>query len=104
MFIGARIHSCIAALSIGIPTLSLAYGHKYKGIIGQMMDQEKYILNVENLNWEILKSKIDEIWNHKKEIRKGLKVTNKELYKKSEQNFEILKSFFQSLKIKTRIP
>lgn len=31
-FIGSRMHSCIAALSQGIPTVGIAYSHKFKGV------------------------------------------------------------------------
>lgn len=31
-FIGARMHSCIAALSLGIPTIGVAYSRKFSGV------------------------------------------------------------------------
>ena len=31
-FIGSRMHACIAALSQGIPTVGIAYSHKFKGV------------------------------------------------------------------------
>jgi polysaccharide pyruvyl transferase WcaK-like protein len=41
-FLGSRMHSCIAALSQGIPTLALAYSRKFRGVfdsigVGQMV-------------------------------------------------------------------
>ena len=33
-FIGARMHSCIAALSQGIPTVGVAYSRKFSGVFG----------------------------------------------------------------------
>ena len=32
-FIGSRLHSCIAALSMGIPAVPLAYSYKYRGVM-----------------------------------------------------------------------
>jgi colanic acid/amylovoran biosynthesis protein len=34
VFIGARMHSCIAALSQGIPTVGVAYSKKFSGVFG----------------------------------------------------------------------
>ena len=31
-FVGSRLHSCIAALSQGIPTIGIAYSKKFKGV------------------------------------------------------------------------
>ncbi|MCG8401320.1 MAG: polysaccharide pyruvyl transferase family protein, partial [Firmicutes bacterium] len=38
VFIGARMHSLIAAISMGIPVIALGYSHKYIGLIGEVMD------------------------------------------------------------------
>jgi hypothetical protein len=32
MFIGSRMHACIAALSQGVPTVGLAYSDKFRGV------------------------------------------------------------------------
>lgn len=35
-FIGARMHACIAALSQHVPTLALAYSHKFSGVLASL--------------------------------------------------------------------
>jgi len=35
-FLGSRMHSCIAALSLGIPTVGLAYSKKFSGVFGSI--------------------------------------------------------------------
>ena len=35
-FIGSRMHACIAALSQGIPAVSIAYSNKFKGVLGSI--------------------------------------------------------------------
>lgn len=32
-FVGARLHACIAALSMAVPTVTIAYSHKFLGIL-----------------------------------------------------------------------
>lgn len=74
MFIGARMHANIAALSMGVPTVGIAYSskfHKYYGIF-KMMGQEKYVCNVKNMTLEELISKINNIWLNKEEIKREL--------------------------------
>ena len=35
-FIGSRMHACIAALSQGVPAVSIAYSKKFKGVLGSI--------------------------------------------------------------------
>jgi len=41
LFIGARMHATIAATSMLVPTVGIAYSHKMHGIIGEMLNQSK---------------------------------------------------------------
>jgi colanic acid/amylovoran biosynthesis protein len=76
LFIGCRMHASIAAASQCIPTLSLAYGQKYAGVMGKMLDLNDYIVNVENRDYAELEktliSKIDDMFVHKEQIREKL--------------------------------
>lgn len=47
-FIGARTHATIASLSTGIPTLSIAYSIKAKGINFDLFGNENYVLPTGN--------------------------------------------------------
>ncbi len=93
IFIGARMHACLAALMNGVPTVALGYGHKFDGVIGGMFGQERYVLPVEKLNWEDLRLKIDEVWESKGKIRKDLKIKNRDVRKKVKRNYIILRNF-----------
>lgn len=42
-FIGSRMHSCIAALSQGIPTIGLAYSKKFKGVFSSVDSDDMVI-------------------------------------------------------------
>lgn len=35
-FVGSRLHSCIAALSHGLPTIAVAYSHKFRDVFGSI--------------------------------------------------------------------
>ena len=41
-FIGSRMHACIAALSLGIPAIGIAYSRKFAGVLGSI-DMEELI-------------------------------------------------------------
>jgi len=99
IFIGARMHACMAALMKCVPTIALSYGHKYLGIIGRMWGQGEHILNVADLNWEILKMSIDEIWDSREEVRRNLHMRREHICMTAEQTRTILRGFFKSLGI-----
>jgi polysaccharide pyruvyl transferase WcaK-like protein len=48
-FIGARTHSTIAAMSSGVPTLSIGYSIKAKGINRDLFGHERWLIPVEDL-------------------------------------------------------
>lgn len=60
-FIGARTHSQIAALSTGVPTLSIGYSVKAFGINQDTLDTQKYVLPYEQLNMDSLKARFAEL-------------------------------------------
>ncbi|GAG65896.1 unnamed protein product [marine sediment metagenome] len=68
ILIGARYHSIVAALSLGIPTIAIAWHHKYPEIL-QLVGQEGWICNIEDLSHENLTKKIDKLWINKDQAR-----------------------------------
>ena len=73
LFIGARMHATVASTSMFVPTIAIAYSHKTHGIIGKMLGQEKYVLDIKNLDYNTLISKIDDAWKNKEKIKSELK-------------------------------
>ena len=75
LFVGCRMHSVIASTSLCIPTIVLAYGEKFEGIIGRLMGQQSRVVNV-NAHYETLldqlKSKIMSTWEQRNPIRREL--------------------------------
>jgi colanic acid/amylovoran biosynthesis protein len=91
LFIGARMHATIASTSMLVPTVGIAYSHKMHGIIGKMLGQEKYILDVQDLNYEGLKSKIYDAWQNREAIREELALKIPQLKEKALLNGKLVK-------------
>lgn len=74
LFISARVHSVIGALSMGVPsyTLTSSSDRRAYGLIGKMLKQEEWISNVENLNADRLFARITDLLSASDKIRKDL--------------------------------
>ncbi|MGI6078624.1 MAG: polysaccharide pyruvyl transferase family protein [Fastidiosipilaceae bacterium] len=68
LFIGPRMHANIAATSMGVPTLAIAYSHKTYGIM-DMLGMGNYVLNFQEIEVDEMKYKLDELWRNRVEIR-----------------------------------
>lgn len=71
LFIGARMHANIAALSMHVPTIAIAYSYKFHGIM-KMLGQEDFICDFTSLSFDELTRKIDEAWKNRTKIKKDL--------------------------------
>jgi colanic acid/amylovoran biosynthesis protein len=97
LFIGARMHAIIASTSMLIPTIALAYSHKSYGIIGEMLGQEKYVLDINDLSYEKLIFKIEELWARKDEIKLELEQIMPEIKEKAHLNGKLVKEIVDSI-------
>jgi len=73
IFIGARTHSIIAALSLAVPTIGIAYSHKTPGIM-KLMGLENYVCNFKTMTFEELSLKIENLILEKDVVRLDLLV------------------------------
>lgn len=71
IFIGAMMHTVIAAISMNIPSISLSYSYKDHGVM-QSLGLGNYVVDFMNTNYEELIDKITCLWNNKDEIKKNL--------------------------------
>ena len=94
IFIGGRMHANIAALSSGVPTIATAWSHKYYGIM-QAVGQDKYVCDFKTMNFEDLKSKIDDLWHNKEKIREELKVKVEDQKKLAWYSGELVRDLLQ---------
>lgn len=92
LFVGARMHATIASTSMLVPTIGIAYSHKIYGIIGDMLGQSEYILDVKNLTYECLVAKIDDAWKNKDKIRKDLSIKIPQVKEKAMLNGKLVKN------------
>lgn len=68
-FIGARTHATIAAFSTGVPTLSIAYSVKAKGINADLFDDLPVVLETPDVSQETLVRGLRVLEEHEQQIR-----------------------------------
>ena len=93
------MHAKIASTSMIVQTVGIAYSHKIHGIICEMLGQEKYIVDIKELNYESLISTINDAWENREKIRKELEVKIPMVKEKAMLNGKLVKELLDSLKI-----
>jgi colanic acid/amylovoran biosynthesis protein len=68
-FIGARTHATIAAFSTGVPTLSIAYSVKAKGINHDLFGDLPVVLDTPDVSCEALLQGLAALERHESELR-----------------------------------
>ena len=98
LFIGCRMHATIAATSMGVPTIAVTYGRKSRGIIGDMMGQGAYIIEIEKYTAEQLALKLLETvqaaWKERDNIATVLKERSAAARNRALQNSALVKARF----------
>lgn len=92
LFIGARFHAAIAALSQGIPTVCFPYYHKFA--LMSELGQDKYVC--QHYTLEETKVKVTEAWQRKNEIKEELESKLKEIRELAALNGELVKKLIAS--------
>ncbi len=76
IFIGHWMHSTIAAMSQGVPTLPIAFTDKFYRLPGQLMGQEQYIVDLRIKDYAELSAdmmeKVDDLWANREAVRQEL--------------------------------
>lgn len=70
MFIGGRMHSVIAAVSMGVPAVIMQYSHKATGVM-DMLGLKSYVWDISSSEQELI-AKINDVWNHRIELREHI--------------------------------
>ncbi len=71
IFIGSRMHSCIAAVSQSVPAVSLAYSKKFIGVM-QSLGMSELVADLRVLSIEQILAVIDNTYNTQKKIKREL--------------------------------
>jgi len=71
-FIGARTHATIAAISSGVPTISIAYSQKAKGLNMDIFGHNDYVLQTNLVSKESLVESLQKLIDQEEGIRKLL--------------------------------
>ncbi|MFA5090339.1 MAG: polysaccharide pyruvyl transferase family protein [Candidatus Omnitrophota bacterium] len=90
-FIGARTHSTIAALSTGVPTISLGYSMKAQGINQDLFGSLDYMIKLENLSAESLSERFSTLVDNENKIRIDLSSKIFFLKEQARDNIKYLK-------------
>ena len=77
IIVAMRLHSLIYAATQKIPMVGLSYDPKVDGILKSI--EMDYICNVEDLSYDDLKEKIDQVWKEKDRLKNILIEKDKEL-------------------------
>ncbi|HAG08393.1 MAG TPA: hypothetical protein DCK87_02325 [Desulfotomaculum sp.] len=101
ILVSSKMHSAILATSMGTPTVIIAYGSKVHGIIGSMLKQEDYIIDLRGADISILEGylhdKIEKCLLDQDKIHNELLKCIPEIKEMSLRNIEIIKKIFYSI-------
>ena len=67
-FIGSRMHSCIAALSQGVPCVGVAYSMKFQGVF-ESVGMEDWVVDGREVDEEMAVRRVMELYRMRDEIR-----------------------------------
>ena len=90
------MHSDIASASMHVPTIALAWSHKYHGIM-RMLGQEKYVCDIGTTTFNELVSKINCAWSNRDQIRKKLASKTTELEESALRSGRLVKRLITSI-------
>ncbi|WP_082122773.1 polysaccharide pyruvyl transferase family protein [Methanoculleus sediminis] len=96
MFIGSRMHATIAATSLCVPTIGISYSHKIHGIVGKTLGLERYIIDINKLDSDVLKSVAETVWSDRSSIKKHLENVIPEVKEKSLLNGHLFAKYLES--------
>jgi len=91
LFVGARMHSTIAALSSYVPNLSLSYSIKSKGLNNDVFGHQNYLMDMGEITSDNIVKKMKIMLENSKEIKGELRKKIPEMEKRSKRSGKYLK-------------
>lgn len=77
-FVGTRMHSNIFATSMAVPTTAIAYEKKTNGIM-ETVGLENYVIEINDITFDDLYNKVEDMIINEKEIKKQLSIKIKDI-------------------------
>lgn len=90
IFAGVRMHSCIAAMSMGIPTVIIAYGPKAYGI-AELVGQDQWVQDITKITSGELFNTIQRVWRERSQVQESLRKNMEVIHKLAWENVETIK-------------
>lgn len=95
LFVGARTHATIASTSQLVPTIALAYSAKAFGIMEDVLDRKRSVLDVRELTEEKLASMAATLLSEKKQLVEGMAMRMKGIREASLRNGDLARGLFK---------
>jgi colanic acid/amylovoran biosynthesis protein len=93
LLLGTRFHSCIFALSMGVPTLAIEYdGHKAYGIM-KLLGLENFVIEIEKISYKSIQQKIQQLIRNKEDLKRKIISNVKILKNASEKNMLLTQKY-----------
>ncbi|MDD5086387.1 MAG: polysaccharide pyruvyl transferase family protein [Candidatus Nanoarchaeia archaeon] len=89
LIVGIRFHAIVLGAGMGIPVLSLHYSEKGERLTKKLNLQD-YSVPVDDVQYKILKEKIDKIVSDKEKVAKSINKKSEELKKKAKSNVNLI--------------
>ena len=70
IYISSRWHAAIASISLSNPTIVISSAHKSAAM--NMVGMEKFVLDPQEIDYNILLKKVEECWHNRIDIRNHL--------------------------------
>ena len=93
LFIGSRFHSIIASTSMLIPTIAIAWSHKYYETM-KTLGQEKYVCHFKATSFRQLAHLAEDALSRKEEIREQLKIRVEKAKQSAFEGVKLLAAYF----------
>ncbi len=87
MIIGMRLHALVFAAGAGVPMIGLVYDPKIQGFLDYI--NQPSAGDVRNLDFDVLKEMVEDVWNRKQEISSQLIVDSIPLKEKAKDNARV---------------
>ncbi|MGB9552971.1 MAG: polysaccharide pyruvyl transferase family protein [bacterium] len=88
-FIGSRMHSCIAALSQGVPCVGIAYSRKFRGVF-ETVGMGDWVVDGREVGTDEAVGRVLELYRRRDEVREPLKEEARKAKLRVEETFREL--------------